>query len=71
MAQCEIKFKKIEEQKPKHERRKLPEKPPELDGPLPEEDAAIDDFNDKMAAIYKKTVLVSCEYCGRTFWCVR
>ncbi|GMH41529.1 hypothetical protein BSKO_09439 [Bryopsis sp. KO-2023] len=67
-AQCQMKFEKREAKKPASERRCVPERPSELDDPLPTDPAAMSAFNEKMSAIYNFKALVSCDTCGRTFW---
>ncbi|KAK9862143.1 hypothetical protein WJX84_000129 [Apatococcus fuscideae] len=67
IPQCQEKWVKKEEWKPKRERRPVPAPPPELDGDLPTNPTMIDQFNATMSDYWNKVCLTRCPGCNRTF----
>jgi len=67
IPQCAKKFENEQLNKPKSERRPLPQAPAALPagGSYTHED--IDAFNEAASRQYKDTACISCEYCGRNF----
>ena len=67
IPKCQEKWLQVESQRPKAERRPLPEAPFDVSEPLPTKAEEIDSFNARMFEVYNGASLIKCERCGRSF----
>jgi len=69
LKQCKVMWDKIEDQKPKNERRKCPSPPKQFEEMKinPAKADVMDAYNDEAFKNYNEKALVPCDICGRTF----